>query len=190
MSASYADFRADSMRRDEPEQDGGALALTAALTDLTLTEPPRRQPATLYARQSGSGVTVLRNNGGKPLQFHGVMIAEGSSRGQGALAWHEVAIYRTESGSLAVAIRFMRAGSGECGVHRARIFERQDGALSWLEDFDPACDLSADFDVSDRRSSAATVALKAAFLRDRAERLERDYRALVGEMLFRLETES
>jgi hypothetical protein len=37
--------------------------------------------------------------------------------------------------------------------------------------------------------SVAQVALKAAALRDRAERLARAYRVMVGELLFRLETE-
>jgi hypothetical protein len=65
-----------------------------------------------------------------------------------------------------------------------------DDAATWLETFDPIADLSADFDVSDIRLSAARVALKASALRDRAERLDRAYRVLVGEVLYRLATDS
>jgi hypothetical protein len=37
--------------------------------------------------------------------------------------------------------------------------------------------------------SAVCVAVKAAALRDQAERLDRAYRGLIGEVLFRLESE-
>ena len=132
---------------------------------------------------------VLRNSGGKPLRQHAELLAEGSSRLAGATRWHETAIYRSTQGKFAVALRFLSATEGEAGVHRARLFDTEDDAASWLEAFDPACDLDADFDVSDQRISIALVALKAAALRDRAERLSRAYRVMIGELLFRLETE-
>ncbi len=145
--------------------------------------------ATLFARATGESVTLLRNSGGKPVRVHGDLIAEGSSRTVASTSWHEVAFYRMAGGATAVAIRFMRGGSA-CAVHRARLCTTNDEAATWLEEFDPSCDISADFDVSDRRMSAASVALKAASLRDRTERLDREYRALVSEVLFRLETEA
>jgi hypothetical protein len=132
---------------------------------------------------------VLRASGGKPLRLHGEVLAEGSSRLAGAARWHETAIYRTSEGKFAVALRFLSSTAGEAAVHRARLFDTENDAASWLENFDPACDLDADFDVSDPRISIALVALKAAALRDRAERLSRAYRVMIGELLFRLETE-
>jgi hypothetical protein len=144
--------------------------------------------ATLFNRGTDD-LIVLRNSGGKPLRVQGILIAEGSSRGAQSTAWHEVAIYRVATGGVAVAIRFLGVSASACGVHRARLFDSTDAACAWLESFEPAFDLGADFDVSDARASSAAVSLKAAALRDRAERLEREYRALVGEVLFRLETE-
>jgi hypothetical protein len=132
---------------------------------------------------------VLRNSGGKPLRLQAALLAEGSSRLAGATRWHETAIYRSSEGTFAVALRFLSAAAGEAGVHRARLFDTEDDAATWLENFDPACDLDADFDVSDPRISIALVALKAAALRERAERLSRAYRVMIGELLFRLETE-
>ncbi len=140
-------------------------------------------------RGSDLALVVLRNSGGKPVRLHAELMAEGSSRYQGSMLWHELAIYRAEDGAVAVAVRFMAASGTEAGVHRALLFDTADAAANWLETFDPAFDLSADFDVSDTRVSVAAVALKAASLRDRAERLTREYRVLVGEVLFRLETE-
>jgi len=137
-----------------------------------------------------SGVIVLRQSGGKPLKIKAELLAEGSSRTVTSLGWHEIAIYRTEEDGIVVAIRSLRNGGAESCVHRARSFPDTDQAATWLEEFDPSFDLSADFDVADPRASAASVSLKAATLRDRTERLKRDYRCLVGEVLFRLETET
>jgi hypothetical protein len=132
---------------------------------------------------------LLRNSGGKPLRLQAEILAEGSSRRAGAAYWHETALYRTQDGKCAVALRFLSATGVEAGVHRARLFDTETEAASWLEGFDPACDLDADFDVSDPSMSVAQVALKAAALRDRAERLARAYRVMIGELLYRLEME-
>ncbi len=160
-------------------------AASAAMLERTLRLPL----AGLPARGGDTESVLLRNVGGKPLRLHGELLAEGSTRMPEAACWHEIALYRTGSGQIAVALRFLRPGGAETGVHRARVFEDMDSAASWLEGFDPAVDLSADFDVSDPRLSAACVAVKAAALRDRAERLDRAYRGLIGEVLFRLESE-
>jgi hypothetical protein len=132
---------------------------------------------------------VLRRSGGKPLRLQGEILAEGSSRRPGAASWHETAIYRTHDGACAVALRFLSAAGMEGGVHRARLFTTEDEAAIWLEHFDPTCDLDADFDVADPCMSVAKVALEAAALRDRAERIARAYRVMIGELLYRLETE-
>ena len=132
---------------------------------------------------------LLRNAGSKPLRLWADLLAEGSSRTPGAPCWHEVAFYRTEANQIAVALRFVPDAEAGSGVHRARVFLSLDDAAEWLENFDPVGDLAAGFDVSDTRLSAACVALKAAALRDRAEQLGRAYRGLIGEVLFRLETD-
>ncbi len=158
----------------------------------TISRPPEAQGVTLtwpFLVGADAPPLVLRNSGGKPLRLQAELLAEGSSRLSGAMRWHETAIYRTNEGKFAVALRFLSATAGEAGVHRARLFDTEDDAASWLENFDPACDLDADFDVSDPRISITLVALKAAALRDRAERLSRAYRVMIGELLFRLETE-
>jgi hypothetical protein len=133
------------------------------------------------------GPVVLRNMGSKPLRLRAEMLAEGGNNMPGSECWHEIAIYGTETGQVAVALRLLRAAAGDIGVHRAQIFEDIDAAATWLEQFDTSADLAPDFDVADRRQSTATVVLKAASLRERAERLDRAYRGLLGELLYRLE---
>ena len=180
MSAAYSAASAAFL---DPE------TLPGNLTGAPMDRPLRLALPSRPARGGDPDSLLLRNAGGKPLRLRAELLAEGSSRVPEAAFWHEVALYRTDAGQTAVALRFMRPGGAENGVHRARVFEDMDDAATWLECFDPAVDLSADFDVSDTRVSAACVALKAAALRDRAERLDRAYRGLVGEVLFRLESE-
>ena len=133
---------------------------------------------------------LLRNFGGKPLKLRAELLAEGGSRTEGATHWHEIAFYRTDAGQIAVALRLLRTVAGDLGVHRARVFPDMDAASTWLEQFDCSADLGADFDVADCRLSTASITLQAAALRERTDRLERAYRGLVGEILFRLEADS
>jgi hypothetical protein len=133
---------------------------------------------------------LLRNLGGKPLRLSAALLAEGSNRQQGGTHWHEIALYRTDEGQIAVALRLRVALPADLGVHRARLFANIDTACDWLEQFDGSADLDAGFDVADRSLSTASLAVKAASLRERAERLDRAYRGLVGEILFRLEADA
>ena len=133
---------------------------------------------------------LLRNIGGKPLRLQATLLAEGGNRQAGVTHWHEIALYRTDAGQIALALRLMSAAPGDTGVHRARVFGDIDAACDWLEQFDGAADLDAGFDVADQNLSGPTLAVKAASLRGRADRLDRAYRGLVGEILFHLESEA
>ena len=133
---------------------------------------------------------LLRNRGGRPLRLQATLLAEGGNRQPGVTHWHEMALYRTDAGQIAVALRLLSSLPGECGVHRARVFGDIDAACGWLEQFDVAADLDAGFDVADQRLSGPGLAVEAASLRGRAERLDRAYRGLVGEILFHLEQDS
>ncbi len=165
-----------------------AVACAGEAELFSLEEGERLVNLAPFSRGSEGGLVVLRNNGGKPLRLRGELLAEGSSRCAEERMWHEIALYQAADGAVAVAIRFF-GGAAETGVQRARLFPTMDEACAWLEAFDPSFDLAADFDVADPGISVARVALKAAVLRDRAERLTRGYRGLVGEVLYRLETE-
>jgi hypothetical protein len=121
------------------------------------------------------------------VRLRGVLLAEGNSWAPGTVAWHEVALWRCEEGEVAVAVRTLRKAQGETDMHRAELFPNLTDALGWLEEFDPTQDLSADLDASDRALSAIEIALRAAALRGRADEVARQWRALLGEMLFRLD---
>ncbi len=174
MSASYP----SSSAFIDPAPESGAL-LTHPLASLSARG----------ARGDENATVLLRTASGKPLRLQAELLAEGSSRASDAPLWHEVSLYRTRSGQIALALRCVRASDPAGFAHRALVFDDMDAAATWLEQFDPTVDVNADFDVADTRLSSAAMALKAASLRDRTERLERAYRALIGEVLFRLETD-
>ncbi len=161
----------------EPEVTGAARAERAGFLQLA------------SSRRAENGWVLLRNLGGRPLRVRAELLAEGSNRELGAPAWHEVAIYRSDTGQIAIALRLLRRDALDLGVHRAKLFDTLDAASDWLETFDTSADLAVEFDVADRSVSAACMTLKAAALRERAEAINRAYLGLIGEILFRLEAD-
>lgn len=140
------------------------------------------------APANAANPVTLRAAGGKPLRFRGELLAEASSRRPHMPLWHEIALYRCDDGGVAVSLR-LRGADGVSETDRARHFPTLDLAADWLVAFEPAADLRAGFDVADPHASGADIAVKAAALRDRSEDLTRAYRAVVGELLYRVETE-
>jgi hypothetical protein len=133
------------------------------------------------------GVVTLRMSGGKPMRMRAELLAECSSWSAGAPAWQELALYRRDSDDFAVGLRTCRGPAGESDVFHARVFRDLEEALAWLQAFDPTADLGVDIDASDRRISTTDIALRAAALRQRADRVSLQYRAMVGELLYRMD---
>jgi hypothetical protein len=79
---------------------------------------------------------------------------------------------------------------GENDLFHACVFPELEQALDWLQSFDPTLGLSIDFDASDRRLSTTDLALRAAALRLRADRVGVHYRAMIGDLLYRFHPES
>ena len=148
-------------------------------------------PAGARARAAGrareAGLVTLQVSGGKPLRLRGALVAEAHSWAPGTVAWHEVSAWRCEGREIAVAVRTLLKAEGSSDVHRAEIFPTLGEAQAWLEEFDPTADLPVDLDASDRRVSAVDIALRAAALRGRADAVARQWRALLGEILLRLD---
>jgi hypothetical protein len=131
---------------------------------------------------------ALPVSGGKPLHIQGRRLAEGHSWSHGTPAWHEVALWACNSGEVAVALRTLRKARGSQDIHRAELFPRIADAVAWLEEFDPTQDLAVEFDPSDRSQTTIAVTLRAAALRAQADEVARQWRALLGEFLYRLDS--
>lgn len=146
------------------------------------------------AAASRSGRIALRCGGGKPLRFDGELIAEASSQTSHSPLWHEIQIYECGTGGYVLGLRLCQApepqaAQANAATSRALQFEDLDALALWLEQFDPTADLHAGFDVADPQAFAAEITLKAASFRERAALLRAAWRALIGELLYRLETE-
>jgi hypothetical protein len=128
---------------------------------------------------------TLRVSGGKPLRFDGLMMIEATSWSPSVPTWHEVALYRTAGTEWAASVRVLKKPIGETDIHHAELFVSVDDALNWLEAFDPIADLSPNFDASDRRVSTAEIALLSASLRQHADAVTKQWRGLIGELLYR-----
>ncbi len=144
------------------------------------------------AKWPGGGdarTVLLRNSGARPLRVRGELLAEGSSMVAGLPCWHEISLYQCDDGQVAIAQRTRQSHAPEGGTYRAVLRADMDAACAWLEGFDATADLDAGFDVADMSVSTTAIAVKAAALRDRVERVTREYRCLIGEVLYRLAAE-
>jgi hypothetical protein len=133
------------------------------------------------------GFVILRQSGGRPLRIRGELIADCTSWMPLAPAWQELKIYSCMNGQVALALRTCRGEKRDGDVFRAQIFLSLEEALLWLQEFNPATDLFADLDASDRRATATDIALRAAALRQRADWVELLYSSMIGELLYRLD---
>ena len=87
---------------------------------------------------------TLPRSGQAPLQFTGEQIASADSRdpqGPCQTRWHELAIYRTESGRLVLALEYQTQWQGEHDRSHALVCETPADLLERLATVDPLSDL-------------------------------------------------
>jgi hypothetical protein len=149
--------------------------------------PPAGSRSRRHLRRPPADPVSLQVSGGKPLDVRGRRLAEGHSWSPGTPTWHEIGLWACDGGEIAVALRTLRKARGSQDVHRAELFPRMADAVTWLEEFDPTQDLAVELDPSDRSQSTIAVTLRAAALRAQADEVARQWRALLGELLYRLD---
>ncbi|MGD0107870.1 MAG: hypothetical protein ABSC06_28090 [Rhodopila sp.] len=154
---------------------------------LPSVEAVTSSPGAIALNEPRDGTVTLRISGGKPLRVRAELLAECSSWSAGAPAWHELVLYRCHAAGFAVGVKTCRASADGSDVFHARIFPELDPALAWLQAFNPTADLGADIDASDRRISTTEIALRAATLRQHTDRVEQQYRVMIGELLYRMD---
>ncbi len=157
------------------------------MTQLLNLDPFVDQNPTNRVQSTGPTSVVLQMSGGKPLRLTGDLIAECSSWTKNAPCWHDLSVYQRDGGDIVVGLRCCRGHSGEQDIFQARSFLSIETAMTWLLDYDPTADLAVEIDVSDRRISAAEIALRAAVLRQRTDRLQMQYHSMIGELLYQLD---
>lgn len=100
--------------------------------------------------------------------------------------WHKIDWYRRANGQVVIAVQAFRRSRPD-SICRAKTFANLAQAAQWLETLDPIEDLRADFNPFDPSIAGSQAVLQAVALRQRADRLLRDWQSMVGEFLFELE---
>jgi len=165
-----------------------SLLSLPALEAVPTSEGPAAGGPVALSKPRDNTVT-LRVSGSRPIRMCGELLAECSSWSPGAPAWHELVVYRRQTEDFAAGIKTCHGSRDGAEVFHARIFPDLNAALGWLQAFNPTADLGADIDSSDRRISTTDIALRAATLRQRTDRVEQQYRVMIGELLYRMDVE-
>ncbi|MGF1453879.1 MAG: hypothetical protein ACFB6R_00735 [Alphaproteobacteria bacterium] len=130
---------------------------------------------------------TLRRSGRQPLRFKGALLAEATGHASEGRLWHELNIYSRQTGGFVVDLRVFKKDRGQKDIFHVHAFETLGEVVSFLEDFDPTADVPVNVDTDAPGCTTARLTLKAVALRQRIEDVTRDYRSLVGDLLFQLE---
>lgn len=133
-----------------------------------------------------SGLVTLKRVGTRPLSFNGSEICMAMSFVPGAPSWYEINLYRSVEQRFVLAVKQFFRDADEQDLCHAWEFGDFDGALAHMENYDPADDIRVEIDPG-AAMTLPEMAAHALALRARAGEARRQYRALVGEILFDLE---
>jgi hypothetical protein len=149
-----------------------------------LSQSPTFEPA-----MSGSPEQMfsLRRSGARPMNFVGAELCSAMSYEPGTPLWYEVNVFRTAARSYVANVKMFTKSEDEKDRFSAYETESFDEALSWLESYEPANDIRIDlpFDRSD--VPPVELGIRAAAASMRLAEARRQYRDLIGEVLFALE---
>ncbi|MEL6318840.1 MAG: hypothetical protein AAFR16_14505, partial [Pseudomonadota bacterium] len=134
---------------------------------------------------------TLRRTGAAPLTFVGGELAHAMSyTSGGAPFWYEVNVFRMQGAGFVGDVRMFAKRDGETDRFTVMVAESFDEVISFLENYDAAADVAIDLDLDDQELSLAELTAKALGVRIKAEQARRQYRNLVGQMLFDLDQAS
>jgi hypothetical protein len=130
---------------------------------------------------------TLRRSGARPMSFIGSELCSSMSYEPGTPLWYEISVYRTSSRSFVANVKMFSKNEDEKDRFSAYEAESFDEALAWLESYEPANDIRIDLPFDDPGLPAVELGIRAAAASMRLAEARRQYRDLVGEVLFALE---
>lgn len=130
-------------------------------------------------------VFTLRRTGRRPLRFQGWQLVEASGHVAGVPVWHELNLFQTQAGAIVTELVIRRPGLKERDLNRVTVHDDLSAAAGWLEEQDPVADIPPSVDL-DGGGGMAAAAFQIVALRQLCGRVERDYRALVADVLYAL----
>lgn len=131
---------------------------------------------------------TLRRSGKRPLFFEGSELCMAMSYVPGTAFWYEVNIYRTTAESFVVYVRLFTKREGENDLHRVLECETFEDVMHFLETYDAAEDVRVDVLADDESAPLSELVVRAMALRARIEDARRQFRGLVGQILFDLDS--
>lgn len=136
-----------------------------------------------------ANMVSLRRTGERPLAFEGVEVCSAMSYIPGAPLWYEINVYRTASDSFIANVRMFTRSENEKDRFSAYEASSFDEAMFWLENYDPAEDIRADLPLDNSDVSVVELGLKAAAVKMKLSEARRQYRDLLGEIFYAVETQ-
>jgi hypothetical protein len=130
---------------------------------------------------------TLRRTGERPMSFRGVEVCSAMSYAPGTPLWYEINLYRTAHESFIANVRMFSKAEHEKDRFAAFEATSFDEAMFWLENYDPANDITADLPLDNTDVPVVELGLKAAAIRMKLAEARRQYRDLLGEIFFAVE---
>jgi hypothetical protein len=153
--------------------------MSAALSQSPMVEPAAAAIADQFF--------TLRRSGGRPLSFAGVELCSAMSYEPGTPLWYEINVYRTASRTYVANVKMFSKSEDEKDRHAAHEADSFEEALYWLENYEPAGDIRADLPFDNPSVPVIELGIKAAVVSMKLSEARRQYRDLVGEVLYALE---
>ncbi|MEM6413385.1 MAG: hypothetical protein AAF720_01870 [Pseudomonadota bacterium] len=130
----------------------------------------------------------LKQTGARSITFDGYELCSSMSYVVGPPLWYELNIYQTDSQGFLIGIKMFTKNEDEGDIHRVLEASSLDDVAHILENYDPAFDIDASsVRVDDDTISMAELSLAAVRLRQRIEEARRQFKDLVGEILYELD---
>ncbi len=174
---------------------------TAPVTETGPSSPPPNPQAMLSEAQEsftsigaspplnivGPRTISLRRTGERPFRFQGTELCSAIGWAQNITIWHEINLFRANTGKLIVDIRVFRKSPDEKDLFRVFELDTLEDAITLLENYDPTQDVLVDLPLDDPSVSLATLSLQGVVLRQKIEQTRRQYDALLGDLLHEIE---
>ncbi len=130
---------------------------------------------------------TLRRNGRKAIRFEGWQLIEAAGSSCDRHVWLDLNIYRTVSGSIVVELIARRAMADHHDLPQVRVFDDLATAANWLEAYRPAESAPIPAGLGAAETALPWAVLQAVQLRQRMDRIELDYHALLSEVFAALD---
>ena len=130
---------------------------------------------------------TLRRTGRKPVRFEGWQLIEAAGSEARSPIWYDLNVYRTVADSIVVELVVRRHAVDDQDLFRVKTFEDLAAASAWLEAYRCADDVPIPAGLFAADTALPWAVLHAVQLRQRIDRIETDYHALLSEVFAALD---